>query len=417
MATIQELISRKQSLVAELNDINQRSKSKEGFTPELEGQWDKISADLRQLNKQIEREEQLENLARSLDKVPTEPRKTVDGPKKEERTYREIFTDYLRGGMRNLDDGSRAILGAKHVRGTDFQTVGADEHGGYTVPDEWNAELIRTMAYYGGIQEAARTITTSDGRKWNTQRVAYPGGGASAVQKGVLITETSQDVVADITFENVELDAYTMSSRVIKVSYELMADSQFDLAGFIMDIAAERLGRIETQYFTTGSGSSQPQGVVNAVTLTQTSDSATAISKDDILGLVHTVDRAYRVGDKVGFMFNDAILEEIKKLDVGGSGDTRPLWLPSFREGEPDTIAGYQYWVNNEMVATVTASDDTMLFGDFSKFWIRRAGGVQMVRLNELYADTRSVGFFAYDRVDSELMDTNAIAKLEQDPS
>ncbi|MFQ5518293.1 MAG: phage major capsid protein, partial [Acidimicrobiia bacterium] len=45
----------------------------------------------------------------------------------------------------------------------------------------------------------------------------------------------------------------------------------------------ERLGRIQSSQFTTGTGSSQPHGVVTASTLGKTAASATAITGDEIL--------------------------------------------------------------------------------------------------------------------------------------
>jgi hypothetical protein len=49
-----------------------------------------------------------------------------------------------------------------------------------------------------------------------------------------------------------------------------------------------------------------------------------------------------------------------------------------------------------------------------SFFWIREVRGITMVRLNERYADYLQDGFFAYNRVDSIVVNagTNPIKKL-----
>jgi HK97 family phage major capsid protein len=46
---------------------------------------------------------------------------------------------------------------------------------------------------------------------------------------------------------------------------------------------------------------------------------------------------------------------------------------------------------------------------DFSKYVVRNAGGVQMLRLNERYADALLVGFIAYKRSDAGAINAAAI--------
>jgi len=54
------------------------------------------------------------------------------------------------------------------------------------------------------------------------------------------------------------------------------------------------------------------------------------------------------------------------------------------------------------------------LFGDFSKFVVRVAGGLQFLRLDERFADALVVGYIAYKRVDSNILQANAIKHLVQ---
>jgi HK97 family phage major capsid protein len=81
-----------------------------------------------------------------------------------------------------------------------------------------------------------------------------------------------------------------------------------------------------------------------------------------------------------------------------------PLWQPSLVAGQPDQIHGLSYVVNQSM-ASPGSSAKKMLFGDFSKYWIRDVREVELVRLNELYAAQHSVGFLAFARSDGDLID------------
>jgi hypothetical protein len=57
---------------------------------------------------------------------------------------------------------------------------------------------------------------------------------------------------------------------------------------------AERIGRGTNQHFTTGTGSSQPQGIVTGATTGVTAAGVAAITADELIDLVHSVDPAYR---------------------------------------------------------------------------------------------------------------------------
>jgi HK97 family phage major capsid protein len=80
----------------------------------------------------------------------------------------------------------------------------------------------------------------------------------------------------------------------------------------------------------------------------------------------------------------------------------------------PSTIYGYQYQVNQDM-AVPAHSAKAVLFGDLSKFLVRRVGGTSIFRFNEKYMDSLNVAFMAWERVDSDLLDagTHPIAILE----
>ena len=56
----------------------------------------------------------------------------------------------------------------------------------------------------------------------------------------------------------------------------------------------------------------------------------------------------------------------------------------------------------------------TIVFGDFSYYWVADRQGRVFKRLNELYAVTGQVGFVATQRVDGKLILPEAIKVLQQ---
>src|SRR5690606_39002505 len=108
--------------------------------------------------------------------------------------------------------------------------------------------------------------------------------------------------------------AFKYSSKPVLVSAELLQDSAFDLNQILADMLGERLGRILNEHFTTGTGTGQPNGIVTAAATGVTGGvSATpAITGDNLIDLVHSVDPAYRTGAR--FMMADSTIALVRKL-------------------------------------------------------------------------------------------------------
>ena len=111
-------------------------------------------------------------------------------------------------------------------------------------------------------------------------------------------------------------------------------------------------------------------------------------------------------------MMADSTLKIVKKLK---DSQNRYLWMSGLAFKEPDTINGYPYTINQHMPAATTTLK-SLLFGDFSKYFIRRAGGVMLMRLVERYADYNQTGFVAFQRADGNLVDagTHPVKYLQQ---
>ena len=178
-----------------------------------------------------------------------------------------------------------------------------------------------------------------------------------------------------------------------------MQDTAFDLSGFLTRVFGERFARMVNTHCTAGDGVSKPSGVMTEATLGVTAASATEFTADELMDLEHSVDRAYRRNAR--FMMSDDALRVVKKLKDGAG---RYLWLASPADGEPDTILGHAYTINQDVPA-IAPSAKSILFGDFSKYYIRRIAGARVLRLVERYADYNQIAFVAFQRWDGALID------------
>ena len=328
---------------------------------------------------------------------------------KVEMSYRSAFDQWIRRGDKHMSAEAAAILNTGEHRGTSTittETTGGI-YGGYVVPTDLSPEFVQTMKAYGGMLQAGRIIRTSGGGTFNQPYVDDTSTAA------LLTAEASATTVQDVTFSRISLGSYTYRSAVI-VSREWLQDDAVNAAGEINTMLATRMGRALNTAFTTGDGSSKPTGILaasNGAPTGKTTASATALTAAEILDLVHSVDPAYRTGPNVAFMLNDSTLAYIKKLTLGSS-DSTPLWLPSVREGEPATLWGYRYVINQDFESIAT-NKSVMAFGDWSYYLMREVLGTTFVRTDELYLNNFSVGFYAFGRYDGKLIPVGAIKRMK----
>jgi HK97 family phage major capsid protein len=347
--------------------------------------FEKIMADVDKLKGDIDRIERAEELDAELRASVRPPLDNVGGENRTDNAnaeYRKSFESYLRTGN-----------AGRELRTYSPMTDGVE--GAFIAPVGFQNALVDALKAFGGMRKVASTITTATGNdlKWPTAN--------DTGTVGERLAENSQVSQANPTFASVTLKAYTYSTKMVNVSNQLLQDSAIDIEGYLTKAFAKRLGRITNSDFTVGlgSGSSQPNGIVTAATAGPTSQTTLLVSYDDLVELEHSVDPDYRQGAK--FMFNDAVLKQIKKLkDAQG----HPLWVSGVASKEPDTILGYQYVINQDMPAAAS-TQPLALFGALDNYLIRDVKELAVLRLNERFAEFFQTAFIGFARFDGNLLD------------
>ena len=394
-----ELRGKRAELIKQATGIVEAAQAEgRSLNAEEKSKFDAMEADARSIKEQIDTLERAADLKKEL-AANAEARQAA--PK---ATRKGAFEKYLRNGMGSLNNEERALMG--EMRGTSTQVVGTDSLGGFLVPQDFSDELDIATLFTGEVERVAKKLNTAGGALLD-----YPTINDTATDAN-LITEAAAVTVQDMTFANKQLSAYNYASQV-RVSMQLLQDNAFDLNAFLAESMGERIARATNAAFTTGTGSSQPQGLVTGSSLGTTAASATAISADDILDLIHSIDPSYRNKPSFGLMANDSVIAAIRALGLGSANDF-PIFIPSMEAGQPDKLFGFNLYYNNDMESAITTGKKTLLAADFSKFVVRSAGGVQMVRLNERYMDELEVGFVSYARKDAKVLDSRAVKYLAQ---
>lgn len=422
---------------------------------------DKALADIEAMGQDIARIERADALGKEFATAPVVPAAEDRGaPAADEKAakeaaaakYRSAWGEFLKNGdprvsrltigggfsqeARELLDSVKNKITAPtstqeqrdQLAGTQSITYTQGNVGGYFVPTGFVYDVEKATKYFAPLLDGTsiRILETATG-----QLLPYPtsndtkqawtivGEAVQVTEQGTATNYPTQGTApsgqpGDVLLSHVNFNAYKGTTGLIRVSLELMQDSAFSIEQFLTEAFAVRLGRGYEYYLTNGSGSNQPTGILPAIAASgatpvvaagssandgSSNTGANSIGYADLVNLIHSVDPTYRRGAK--FMFADSTLRFLKTLiDKFG----RPLWVPGVKEGEPDTLCGYGY-VINQSFPTIAASAVTVAFGQWDKFIARKVRDLQVLRLDERFADYGEVAYIGFSRIDSNLLD------------
>jgi HK97 family phage major capsid protein len=318
---------------------------------------------------------------------PAAPAPAVQGNIHATAEYRDNFLQYLR-------TGDRQIMAALNI------TTPAS--GGYAVPQEFETQVVERLQNQNVMRQISSTITTAADRNITIENNLGVAGWTA--EAAVAQNDAGAD---DNSFSRVTLKSNKLT-RIIKVSEELLLDSMFDLQGYLARKFGSAFAAAEEAAFVVGTGTGQPRGVTLDSSTGITTAGPTAIVSDELLGLYHSLKRAYRANGS--WLMNDSTALAVRKLK---DSMNNYLWQPGLQAGMPDVLLGRPVYISDAM-PVIAALAKTILFGDFSYYQIADRAPRQFVRLNELYAANGQVGFRGVERTDGILTLPEAITTLAQ---
>jgi HK97 family phage major capsid protein len=404
-----ELHDRRGRLVTQAREALEEIKSNtdEARATELEQRHDAIMSDLDKLDATIEREQRVAKIEQELTEAREARRpdqsgeaRGVEEAKKVE--YREAFDALARTGF----DPSKLSAEMRSMLESRAQTAGSAGAGGYTVPTELAAVIDKTLKMWGPMydEDICTVLNTSGGNPLDFPRTDDT---ATAVAQHTEAGAMTDDGGVDAVFTKMTLGAFAYNTEWVQISMELLQDSAVNIEQFIGELLGERLARRVNTELTVGDGTGDPLGIVAASAAGKTAAAAAAITGDELIDLLHSVDPACRVSPKARFMFNDSTLAAIRKLK---DGQNNYLWqMGDIRTGEPGTLLGQRYSVNQAM-ASIAASAKAVIFGDFSKYYVRKVGAPIVGVRREYYFP--NIGLAGVVRLDGDLIQTSAVKHL-----
>lgn len=382
--TIAELNAKKAKVWNDAKEFLEAHRDENGIVSEEDGNtYDAMIKTIDNLEKEVARMNDMETRDMAMSQPTTTP--VVSNVKTEKMgrasdEYGKAFNTYIRT-----------------KRASDALQEDTNSEGGYLVPVEFERVLYKARDKVDPIFALAGKITLGSLTK-NVPYVASEGAAA-------LITEEGSYGDTDDSFGQVTFHAYKFG-RITKASEELIADSAFSIEGHLAESLGRAIGKKEAEYFWTGTGSNQPQGVLTGASVGVTTAATNKITADEIIDLYYSVPEQYR--DNAVWVFNDATVKEIRKLK---DGNGNYLWTPGFA-GQPDTILGKPLHTSVN-IDTIAAGKVIGCFGDLSLYKIADRSGFEFRVLNELYAANGQVGFRGTGRTDGRLVIAEGIKTLK----
>lgn len=293
-------------------------------------------------------------------------------------------------------------------RASNAMTTKAPSKGGVLRPAGFVKRLEAALKSFGPMIETSEVWISEDGREspWPTLD--------DTDAEGFLIGEGEEASETEIAVGATIFRSHKASSGLLKVSYELLRDTPIDLSGEIGNAFGIRLGRIINRLCTVGDTADGPRGILPSAPVGKVTASETAVSADEFIDLIASVDPAYRSMPGCGWMMHPDVFAAVSKLK-----DEHGQYLTGTLEaGVKSLLRGYPVFFNPNMPYTMTAGTKVALFGDLRAYKLRIVGGIRLRQMTEKFADSDQVGFVAFVEFDSALLDagTHPVKCLQMKP-
>jgi HK97 family phage major capsid protein len=357
-----------EAAAAENRDLNAEEQEK----------YDRISAELDSRAQTIEQLKADEERAARLDAVAAEIR-TDEEPAGDDSDA-EAIRALVRGEVRSHNFEKRDVL---------TSSTGAP------VPTSFYDQVILKARLVGPMLDVSTVLNTAGGETLQVPSLSTYSTSGTVTAQGANFSE-SDPVFNSFT----DLKAYKYGF-IIQVSREMIEDSGVDLLGFLADQVGNGLGFNVQAALTTGTGTVQPTGIVNAAGsgITGGTGVSGAFTADNLIDLYYSLDGAARLLPGVGWMMNGAAIGAVRKLkDTAGNY----IFSPALDGNSRDLLLGRPVYENPHMANPATNAK-SVLVGHLPSYFVRTVGGIRLDRSDEFAFNADLVTFRATMRVDGAL--------------
>lgn len=311
--------------------------------------------------------------------------------------YCKHFPAYMRA--KDISALAPAIQNVMHT--------GSDPDGGYLVPTTVSQRTIEKVYETSNLRQFA-TVETIGGKELEIPRDEGEFGVGGWVGEHTAPTETSTSQLGVS-----KIFAHEMFAEP-RVTQNMLEDAGLDIEAWVGRKVGEKMGRIESTAFHTGSGVNQPRGFLtygngttNGTIEQIVSGHATQFTSDAFYNLVFSLKDYYTTNAR--FLMKRTSVRDVMKLK---DGQNNYLWqMGDIRGGVPSTLLGFEVSRDEDM-PTVGADSLSVAFGDFAAaYTIVDRLGITLLRDN--LTAKPYVKFYNRRRVGGDVVNFEAIKLLK----
>lgn len=309
------------------------------------------------------------------------------------------------------------------ARGEEFRLIAGDtgaSGGSLTIPTQVASTVYQFMTASVAMRRMNTTVLTTD----SGNALVFPRVGTHSVATQVA-SQATAFAGTDPILSTMTLNAFD-AGELVYVGNDMLEDTGVDLLAFVGRQIGRAIGQLTAQWYVSGTGSGQPQGVMTAGAAGAAGTVATGGSL--ILGpsgqvLEKLIDVQYSVADSyringAEWLMRDLTGAVVRKIRDGAGGTVGQfVWQPSptvgLIGGQPDTFLGDPVYFDPN-VASMASDAAVVAYGDFSAYYIRDIRGFRLQRSDDLAFDKNQAAFRGILRTDGDLIDTHAISLLHQ---
>ncbi|WP_262703974.1 MULTISPECIES: phage major capsid protein [Streptomyces] len=280
-------------------------------------------------------------------------------------------------------------------------------------PVSFYGRLVEHMVESSAVLRAGATLlTTTSGETLRVPRT-------SALSTASIVTEGGTIPASDPTLSSVSLGAFKYAF-LVQVSSELVQDSGVDLEGYLAREAGQAIGLGLGAHLVNGTGSGQPRGVILDATTGATGPTGTATSfgaqgtagqgTDLIYDLFGSLAEPYVMQPAAGWLLRNATLTAIRKLKATTGETAGTEFVTDGPAGASGSMIGKPAFID-PFVPAMGAGAKSVLFGDWSRYFVRMVNGIRFERSDDYAFNSDLVTFRAILRADAALVDNTGAIK------
>ena len=378
-----KLEEKRNTLFAELNAlIDTAEKETRALNDDESSRFDTISKEISALDKQLDREKEVRNLA--LDK----PADNSPTKEKEIRSF-ELYLKSQVTGDKSLETRANMTYG----------------DNGAVIPKTIVNKIIDTVNNIAPIfARSTKYYLKGD------ISIPYVNTGSGDITVA-FASEFSSLTASTVKISSIELKGFLAAALVV-VSRKLINNSQFDIVSFVVNRMAQKIAIFIENYLINGGTSSSlggtASGLKQSVTQTQSITYGSSITADYLIDVQDTIPDVYQAN--ACWIMHPSTRTIIRKLK---DGQNNYLLIKDFNSPTGYTLLGKPVYVSDNMTgfSSATAGKDFLYYGDFSGLAVKIAEDPNIQVLNETYATQHGVGFVLWMEIDNTVENPQKIVK------